>query len=245
MEENEIKKRFTAFRLPLGMINQGNVEFEQERFSRLILGDKEIVRVNIIANVVDKYTNDEKQYCSVTIDDGTGNIRIKSFSDNIRLLKNIEIGDTVVVIGLLRFFNEELYILPEIVKLTDPRWLIVRKLEFPKEYSNIEPLPELEKREELKNEQEEVEVEKIVDAIYTNTPVKIEENTEREANQEEKTLRTQIIDSIHDAENEGGIDIDKLIMSMKAPVDEINSIITELLEEGTIYEPKPGSLRIL
>jgi hypothetical protein len=34
-------------------------------------------------------------------------------------------------------------------------------------------------------------------------------------------------------------------MSLKAPVQDINDIITGLLEEGTIYEPKPGKLRIL
>ena len=238
-EQTEIKKRFTAFRMPLGLIRQGNLEFEQERFSRLVVKDKEVVRVNIIANVIDKYHNPEKQYISITVDDGTGDLRVKAFSDNVHLLKNVEMGDTVLVIGLLRFFNDELYILPEIVKPVDARWLLVRKLEMPTEFKESLELKKEQDTEAMQEKEQEqgvvdrdnIESEKVEDSAFiVNQP---------------KSIRTQILETIESADAEGGIEIDKLIMSLKAPVQDINDIITGLLEEGTIYEPKPGKLRIL
>lgn len=229
--QEEIKKRFVAYKISIGQLIKGKPEFEQERFSRLVLDGKEIVRVNIIATIVDKFVNEQGSYASLTLDDGTGTIRAKAFSENIAMFKDFQLGDTVKIIGLLRFFNDELYILPEIIKDIDARWLLVRKLELAQEYGNIYE----NKKEQLSNQdsfsipkQEEVEQEKIEDN-----------------RNEEKSLRDQIIEIIRAAEAEEGIDVDKLIMSLTAPVDIINNTIIELIEEGTIFEPRPGRLRIL
>ncbi|MGB9708144.1 MAG: OB-fold nucleic acid binding domain-containing protein [Candidatus Pacearchaeota archaeon] len=229
----EIKKRFTAFKVSLGLLSQGSLEFEQERFSRLILNNKEIVRVNIIATVVDKFMNDQGSYAFVTIDDGTGNIRVKVFSDNITMLKDLQLGDTLLVIGLLRHYNDELYILPEIVKQVDARWLLARKLELQKEYgSSYETKPK-----------EQAPMSSL--SQLHSQPEITEEKIESAAEPKEKTLRDQVLEIIKSSEPEEGIDVDKLIMSLKAPVDNINSTIIELLEEGTIFEPRPGRLRVL
>jgi hypothetical protein len=50
---------------------------------------------------------------------------------------------------------------------------------------------------------------------------------------------------VKDAEKEGGVDIDKLIMEIKESPDAINKEIKRLLEEGVAYEPRPGKLRYL
>ncbi|MEM4215349.1 MAG: OB-fold nucleic acid binding domain-containing protein [Candidatus Pacearchaeota archaeon] len=228
--QEEIKKRFVAYKLSIGQLIKGKPEFEQERFSRLVLDGKEIVRVNIIATIVDKFINEDGSYASLTLDDGTGTIRVKAFSENIAMFKDFQLGDTVKIIGLLRFFNDELYILPEIIKDIDARWLLVRKLELAQEYGNIYE----NKKEQISNQDS-----------FSSTEIEIENEKIESEKSEEKSLRDQIIETIREAEAEEGIDIDKLIMSLKAPVEDINSTIIELLEEGTIFEPKPGRLRIL
>ena len=56
----------------------------KEKF--LELGDKKIVRVNIIGNIVDKYTSEgEKKYGFFTLDDGSGQIKLKSFVEKKKL----------------------------------------------------------------------------------------------------------------------------------------------------------------
>lgn len=249
---DEIKKRFTAFKLPIGLIQQGQIEFEQEKFSRLVLGNKEVVRVNLIGTVVDKFINDESTYASITIDDGTGTIRVKVFSDNIEMLKEVQLGNTLTIIGVLRYFNNELYILPDIVKEIDARWLLARKLELQKEYDyiyNTKVQAEVQTKVQLAQsqlqQQTEITQEKIQPDIET---IKVENKVEGEDTEPEKTeksLRDQVLEIIKAAEAEEGIDVDKLIMALKAPVDNINSTIIELLEEGTIFEPRPGRLRTL
>jgi len=200
----EIMQRATAYKLRIGDILSGKHILEEERFNFLELGDKQVIRVNIIANIIEKYEGEsEKKYLSFTIDDASGQIRVKIFGDDVSRFSNIEQGNTVMVIGKLRYFNNELYILPEIIKEQDPRYLLVRKLELEKE------MPKEIKKEEI------------------------------------LATKDQIIEMIKKAEQEGGIDTDKLIMEIKANPDIINQEITKLIEEGLVYEPRPGKIRYL
>jgi len=252
---DEIRKRFTAYKASLGLIAGGNIEFEQERFSKLVVSNREMSRVNIMATVVDKYTSADKPYVSATIDDGTGNITVRAFSDNISILKNIEVGDVISVIGMLRYFNNELYIIPEIVKNIDAKWLLVRKLELMKEYGSL-----YAKKKEIKEEKNNINEtatlnqneyqNKILDADEDIENVKIGAEEKKDEKTDEITeipqsVRTMVLDFIEKNESEGGVNVDKLIMSINVDVEEIKREIIELLEEGTIYEPKPGNLRIL
>ncbi len=200
---NEPRKRNVAYKLRIGDILKAKPIVADGRFLFLELGDKKVVRVNVLANCVDKYVQEgEKKYASLTVDDASGQIRIKAFGDEIEGLKNISQGDTLQIIGNVREWNSELYLLPEIVKAVDPRWLLVRKLEI---QNNKKDLP-----------------------LKSNAP-----------------LRDILLDKIKTAEPNSGVDIDSLIMDIESKPDMINNEIKKLLEEGLIYEPRPGRLRYL
>ena len=126
-------KRQTAIKLKIGDIFNGKPIIENERFNAMEINGRNVSRVNIVANVVEKYTSSEKKYVSLTIDDASGQLRVKIFGDDVDKFLEVTQGDTVLVIGLLRQYNQELYITPEIIKKQDPRYLLVRKLEFEKE----------------------------------------------------------------------------------------------------------------
>lgn len=134
----EPKKRETAYKLRINDLLRGTQIFEEfqgmnKRLMFLELGEKRIARVNIIANVVDKYESErERRFASITLDDGSGQIRARVFGEELSKFKDIFQGDTLLVIGVLRSFNQELYILPELVKKQDPKYLLVRKLEIEK-----------------------------------------------------------------------------------------------------------------
>lgn len=229
MQEQEFKKRFTAYRLSIGMILCAEQLFEEERFYALSFNNKEISRVNVIATVVDKFVSDIKPYISITIDDNTGTIRVKAFADDVALLKDIQIGDTVLVVGLLRQFNNELYILPDLVKVLDPKWLLARKLELMHEYGALyETMQKLQKLEEQELQLEQERIEEIF-----------------EEGAGSKSLRDKLLDIIREAEAQQGISIEKIILMLKEDPEKINQEIRALLEEGSIFEPKPGFLRIL
>ncbi|MEM4641106.1 MAG: OB-fold nucleic acid binding domain-containing protein [Candidatus Pacearchaeota archaeon] len=228
MQEQEFKKRFTAHRLSIGMILCAEQLFEEERFYALSFNNKEISRVNVIATVVDKFVSDTKPYISITIDDNTGTIRVKAFADDVALLKDIQIGDTVLVVGLLRQFNNELYILPDLVKVLDPKWLLARKLELMHEYGALyETMQKLQKLEEQELQLEQERIEEVFEEAGS------------------KSLRDKLLDIIREAEAQQGISIEKIILMLKEDPEKINQEIRALLEEGSIFEPKPGFLRIL
>lgn len=134
----EIKQRATAYKLRIGDILRGKPIIENERMNFLELENKQIIRANVVANVVEKYKSEgEKKYLALTIDDASGQIRLKVFGDDTEKFSEIMQGDTIIAIGMIRHFNNELYIQPEIIKVQDPRYLLVRKLELEKE----KPLP--------------------------------------------------------------------------------------------------------
>lgn len=198
----EIKKRNTAYKLRIGDILKSKPIKDQDKLICVELGDKKINRVNLIANAIEKYIQDgEKKYASVTLDDASGQIRLKAFADDISILQKVSQGDTLQIIGTVREYNDELYILPEVVKSVDPKWLLVRKLEI--------------------------------------------QNSKKDLPQTNNSARDQILNKIKQAEEDNGIDTDQLLMDIEASPDIINQEIKKLLEEGLVYEPKPGRLRYL
>ena len=84
-------------------------------------------RVNIIAIVVLK--SEEPSYSSAGIDDGTGRISLKSF-ENKAIFSNVDVGDCVLVVGKIRQYNDEKYIIPEAMKKIDVGWMNHRKIEL-------------------------------------------------------------------------------------------------------------------
>ncbi|MCK4996779.1 OB-fold nucleic acid binding domain-containing protein [Candidatus Pacearchaeota archaeon] len=203
----EQRKRNVAYKLRIGDIMKGVPMMDEGKFIFLELGSRKVVRINILANCVDKFIQEgEKQFASLTIDDASGQLKLKAFGEDIEPLKNIMQGDTIQVIGNVREWNGEIYVIPEVVKKVDVRWLLVRKLE-------------------IQNARKDMPAD--------------EQATGN------SSLKDSIMEKIKTAEAEGGIDADTIIMDTEASPDAINAEIKKLLEEGLIYEPRPGRLRYL
>ena len=210
---SDFKKRETAYKLRIGELLKSNQVFEEneglnKKLKFVEVGNKKFLRVNIIANVIDKFESEgERNFASITLDDGSGQIRARVFGNDVLKLKEISQGDTLIIIGLLRSYNQEIYILPELIKKADPKYLLIRKLEIEKTF--LKPLT-LEQKNKIKG------------------------------------LRDEIIDKIKDAESKEGIDKEEIILTLKDSQPEvIAQELQKLLEEGIIYEPRPGRVRYL
>src|SRR3989344_3002892 len=92
----------------------------------------QISRVNIIGIT----TNIQKQenYSSIILDDSTAQINIRTWNEDTKLLDNILPGQIVIVIGKIRYFNNQIYLSPEIIKNTTKEWLKIRHLELKLKY---------------------------------------------------------------------------------------------------------------
>lgn len=202
-EEQQFKRNI-AFKMRIGDVLAGKVILDGERLKFLETQNRQVVRVNLIANITDKYIQDgEKKYATITLDDASGQIRLKTFGDDIEKFAPLNQGDTILVIGLVRAWNNEIYITPEIIKKKDPAYLLVRKLEIEKEQIK---LPDKAQLLELKD---------------------------------------KILKMVKDNEKDGGANIDQIILDLKETPDLINQEIKKLLEDGVVYEPRPGKIRYL
>jgi RPA family protein len=201
-------KRNIAYKLRIGEILIGKPIFDAERFIFLELGERKIIRINLIANIVEKYESEgEKKFIVFTLDDGSGQIKMRAFAEDVEKFKSFNQGNTILVIGMLRSFNNELYILPEIIREQDPKYLLLRKLETEKIKNKSAP---------------QITGDKIT------------------------AIKDKILEKIKNAEEQGGIDTEKLIMEItEATPEMINQEIKKLLEDGIIFEPRPGKVRYL
>ncbi len=211
MPEEQQFKRHIAYKLRIGDILIGKPIVNEERFSFLEFGDKKIVRINVLGNIVDRYESEggdeRRKYVFLTLDDGSGQIRLKIFGDDYEKFKDIVQGQTVVVIGVLRNWNNETYVSPEIIREMDPKYLLVRKLE--------------------------IEKDKIINA----KPVEKEQII---------AIKDKILELIKNSEENNGIEVDEITQKFhETPQTIINQEIQKLLEEGIVFEPRPGKIRWL
>jgi RPA family protein len=186
----------------------------------LARGNEKISRVNIIGVVL---SNEVEQFGQVMhrniiIDDGTGTISLKNF-ENPDIFSHIKISDIILVIGKPREYGAERYVLPEIIRKTDQKWMEHRKLE-------IFLMKKSPKKE--------------------NPPEKIvtQEEMVQNGKAQEKESKIELVYSIVKSLDAGaGADYDEVIK--KAGFPEAESAIRKLMENGDIFEIRAGKLKVL
>jgi RPA family protein len=123
------RKRLVAVKLWIKDIIKSTYIKEEGLRPNYILtqSNEKISRVNLIGTII---FIESAGHASIFIDDGSGKVAVRSFEQN-EDWKNLNIGESILVIGRPREYNGEIYILPEIVrKLEDTSWLEVRKREL-------------------------------------------------------------------------------------------------------------------
>lgn len=204
--------RLVAHKLWLGSLKEENYvqttgEFES---NYILFNDKQITRVNIIGNVINKFNSEDGNYIAITIDDSSAQIRLKTWREDTKILNKIEIGDVVLIIGKIKKYNDEFYILPEIVKKVSVNDELLRKLELIKEYG-FPSEQILTEKEEPKIEYEEIDF-------------------------SSNDLRNKLLSLIEKYEENLGVTLGEIKLQLHYKIEEINKILEELLKEGEIYQ---------
>ena len=187
----------------------------------LAIDDVKIARVNVIGTVVEKFVGELGSYVTVTLDDGTWSIQLRAFKDDVRLLESVSIGDVVLAIAKPRTYQEELYLLPEIVKkIANPNWELLRKVEL----LNVRGRPKQAQRaaaEVVQGEQIQVVAEK-----------------------RDQGLRNKALEIIAQ-HSEFGISMDVLAERLDKNLVDAEGIVDGLVREGLVYQDRPGWYKIV
>lgn len=227
-------KRSTAYRIRLKNIVNSPYE-KREGFNPSVIkfNNLEISRVNVIASIVGKYLTDDQNYCAITLDDGSETIRVKNFGAEVGVIKELNVGDIVRIIGKVKEYNEEKYIAGEISKVLNPNWLIVNEIEL----SN-----------QNQTEKDTSTTDSINKVIETKT--NSSENEEiisisSESSDSESSIKQKILQYLKNNDNGTGVIMDQIMTSLDVSSEEVKDSLYELLKVGEIYEPKKGILKIL
>ena len=213
-------KREIAYKVNLSQIINGKyIKEEGWNPNKILLDDgRSVSRVNIIAVVVSSFGEGFKQ---LTIDDGTARISLRSFDDN-NICKDVAVEDIIFLIGRPREYNNEKFIIPEIIKkVQDPEWVEVRKRE-------LELISRVYKQKE-KSEKSE-------------TKAKIE-NSYATEEISEYAVYDKMIEIIKKLDTGSGTNIDDIIKFSK--VNNAEQIVTELIKRGEIFEIGRGRVKVL
>ena len=130
-----MRKRMTAVRASISDIVNGTFGDDNGAHVTSSYG-VELRRVVIVGFVVSKFNKEAnseggKRFMSITLDDGTDTIRIKVWGEEeSALLEGVKEDILALVIGKIRQYEDEVYIIPEIVKeITDPNFMGLHLLE--------------------------------------------------------------------------------------------------------------------
>ncbi|MDN5358490.1 MAG: OB-fold nucleic acid binding domain [Candidatus Diapherotrites archaeon] len=159
-----IMMRAVAYHVPLSFIASAVPEEKDGiQFFRMENGVL-AKRVHVWGIVVNKIVGDE--YVRLTLDDLTGTVSVVFFDPLADAAREVEIGDTVDVVGRLRMRNDEVGIVGEVLKIVGPKVELLRRLENlafvlgAESVEEVVPAPPRRREEgEKKEEEEEIEVE--------------------------------------------------------------------------------------
>lgn len=232
----EMKKRFPARKVRISDLING--KFLDAQKCVMTPYAMKVSRASLIGTVVGKFVSDDNSFASITMDDSTETIRIKSFGST-KFFENIDVGSDVEVIGRVREYNNEIYVMPEIVKKISPELEMLRRLEITKnimEWKNKISLIEKNKDKKLQELEKLGINEEELDSIleFLNVP------KENKVNVNENV----IIDMLSEMDKGSGVDYKSLFEKASLPEYVVEKIVGKLLEDGVCFEPKPGVLKI-
>ena len=200
-----------------------------------------VSRARITGTVASKFMSEDGNFGALTIDDSTATIRAKLWRET-NLLKNAEQGDIVMVIGKVREYEDEIYIVPELIKKITPdeetlaRLEVLKKIKSRKESA---PAPKAQPAApEAKSEEPLQSAEPPAAVNPEPEPTKPVQSAPAPVSGDLRTKVLSIIESSPD-----GIKYSELMQQAGGPEEELENIINELLGEGVCYEPLPGKIK--
>ncbi len=199
---------------------------------------EKIFRVNLIGTIVEKYVAEGGTFSSITVDDGTDSIRVKSFEG--LPFEKFNIGDSIRVVGRVKEYNGEIYITHEILnKINDHNLETLARAEI---LSNlVKQRKFVDDIKSLSSQMDEVELRNYARDIHS-----VDEEmllTILEMKKKEIDYKPMVLEMMSKLDEGKGVEIKKLFDAIELPRPTLEKTLDELLTEGSIYEPVVGFLK--
>lgn len=209
-------KRPTAYIFWINDMLNAVPELTPEGAKAFNIRGKSARRVNIIAAVIDTYENEAKTYRSVTLDDGSGQIRVKAWNEDIAKISLFNAGDIIIVVGFLHESLGEIFIRPEFARKMGAEWAVARRKYLASVYGKPSD-----------------------DSVLKVSEESIDEPVEPTMEARGKML------SLIAESPESTISVEELIKKAGMARGLSEKVIKELTNDGEIFSPKAGFVQAL
>ena len=240
------KKRLTAIKTAIESIDSGKF-FPQEGFNPgyvLSSTGQRLSRVRVLATVVDKFLSENGKFASLTLDDGSDTIRAKIFNA-LSMLEAVDKGNVVDVIARIKEYQGEIYLLPEVItKIEDPNLELLRQLEIQEQKKEAERKRQLVL--EYKNQVADVsELTRLMKERFGIEQEELESFVQQDDIPKPKEGKAEILKLVETLDTGEGCNYQELVQAAGMPEEALDTIVNELLEEGSCFEPRPGKIKKL
>lgn len=198
---------------------------------------EQVTRVRVMGTVVDKFIREDQGYATLRIDDGSETISLRAWQETAKELDKFNLGEIIDVVGRVREFNGEIYLVPELlIRVEDPNWELVRELEIIA--MRREALAAGVKPKFVKQEPKELNI---------TAPAEIAETAEIE---EEPLpvvpdeLKKKVAIAIEKLDTGSGVDPIKIANELNLSLAQINDALRVMFVEGDVFEPATGKFRL-
>lgn len=201
---------------------------------------EQVTRVRVMGTVIDKFIRDDQNYATLRIDDGSETVSLRAWKEGVKELDGYKVGDTVDVIGRVREFNGEIYLVPElIIRVEDPNWELVRELEViaaRREALASGVRPKITKLEpqllNIQMPQTGGEVEPSEEAGDEPLPVIPHE------------VKKRVVIAIEKLDAGSGVEPINLSNELNMSLTQLNDVLRVLFVDGDVFEPTHGKFRL-
>jgi len=250
-EQGDSTKRQVAYKVKVVDMLTGRYVKEEGWLPNYVdLGERKVSRANIIGVLVSKDTDTENGSATFVLDDGSARIPLRFFDFSDSLI----VGDIVNVIGRPREFGSERYIVPEIVrKVTEPKWVELRKLELMQHQQETTQTMPRTSHADTSNDcsngtsnHDTKSTSKLPTQISSTGPIVSETGqliVENEDFSDKINPMKEVYEAIKHNDKGTGVGFDEIIV--KTQIDNVDEQIKKLLEQGDIFEIKPGRYKVL
>jgi len=225
-----MQERMTAVRASVADIIRGT--YNEENGHHVVSPQGvELRRVVLVGFIVRQYVG-QGSFASITIDDGTETIRAKAWGET-QSLEQVETNTLAMIVGKVREYEDEVYIVPEIVRpLDDANYMTLHQLERYRAILTRSGISTSSESESMGDVQE------------TLKPTKSKGSASISKPQSPRTLSTQILQFIRENVSPDGVYLQDIVSHFEKQGSSKSAItlkVIDLMDKQRIREVKIGS----
>ncbi len=203
--------------------------------------NQRVTRVRIMGTVVDKFVRGDQTYAALRVDDGSETISVRAWREDVPNLSWIGVGSTVDIIGRVREFEGEVYLVPELViPVEDHNWELVRELEVIE--SRRKALADGVRPRTTSSEK----LEPAASTTGTQPPTQPEYlDEEPPLPQIPEEIKKKIFLALEKLDRGSGATVSEISHELNLPLQKVEEATRVFLVKGEVFEPTAGKFKLM